>query len=121
MNRRSDADYDRPYGRYDQRRDDPAQYNDARYDQAPAAQGFETDYPSKRGQPAYNEQPRQDRPSRGYEDTAPSRPERAVRAYVPTSRRSRKHRSEPRRPADPGQQMWSPFDHREQVKTTSRR
>jgi rare lipoprotein A (peptidoglycan hydrolase) len=121
MNRKSDAEYDRPYGRYDQRRDDPAQYNDARYDQAPAAQGSETGYPSERWQPAYNEQPRQDRPLRSYEDTAPSQPQRAVRAYDPGEPPVPEAPVEPRRPADPGQQQWSPFDHREQVKTSSRR
>lgn len=120
MNRRADVDYDRSYGRYDQRRDDANRYNDARYDRAPVNEDFGSDYPTERRQAQYSAQ-RGLRPADDYSDAEPApyanRPVRTAEPDVPTVADVP---PEPRRPAaaDP---MWSPFDHREQVKTSSRR
>ena len=122
MNRRSDADYDRPYGRYDQKRDDSRRYDDARYDAPQAGRDFDPDDPGQQAQRGY--QPPRARRDDAYQPMQPPRrPEPRERAYAarePEIASVAEAPMEPERTTAP-EQMWSPFDHRQQVRSAARR
>lgn len=121
MNRRNDAQEQRNYGAYDQPRDDRRRYDDARYDRAPAQRYVAEDEPRRGSDFGQSNRPAARQSAAEYDDAEQSQPRRnAIAAPAePAPAFEPDAPMQPDRPAAP-QQMWSPFDHREQVKSARR-